>query len=213
MTGDGLLALSIQMLVGVCLAACCGLRAFLPPFVFGLAVRLGLDELVLGQPVELHSAFEWMSSTPALVVFGVAVLAEFSADKFPVVDHALDLVQTAVRPLAGMLVAAASLSDLDPLPAAVVGLLVGGSVATSVHVVKSQVRVVSTLGTGGLATPVVSLVEDAVALVGSILAVTAALIAAVLLLAALLVGLSLMRAARRRARDSGARLATGQAAR
>ena len=40
--------------------------------------------------IPLGARFEWLESTPALIVFGVAVLAEVLADKIPVVDHALE---------------------------------------------------------------------------------------------------------------------------
>ncbi len=178
---DSTLALLIQVLAGVSLAACCGLRAFLPLFVIGLAVRLGLVELVLEQPIQLNPSFGWLASTPALMIFGLAVVLEMAADKVPLVDHVLDVVETVLRPLSGMLVVTASLAGLDPLPAAVIGLIVGGSVAGSVHLAKSKIRLLSTLGTGGLASPILSLLEDFLALAGSVLAVFASVIAALLI--------------------------------
>ncbi len=181
MTEAPLVGLVVQVLAGVSLAASCGLRAFLPPFVVGLAVRLGATEVLLGRPLELNPAFAWLSSTPALVVFGVAVVVELVADKVPVVDHALDLVQTLVRPLAGMLVVAANLRDLPPLPAAVIGLVLGGTIAGGVHVAKAKIRLLSTLGTGGAASPVLSGIEDLLSLVGSVLAVLAAVLAALVI--------------------------------
>lgn len=195
------LAVTIQVLAGISLAACCGLRAFLPPFVLGLGVRLGLPELVLGGPVVLSDEFSWLASTPALVVFGAAVVAELLADKIPVVDHMLDLVQTLIRPLAGALVVAASLTALEPLPATVVGLVVGGSLAGGVHAAKSNLRFLSTAGTAGVATPVVSFAEDVVATAGSLLAVKAAIVAAsLLLLAGAVAGLLALRLRKSRAR-------------
>jgi hypothetical protein len=205
MNDAGVLAITIQVLAGISLAACCGLRAFLPPFVLGLGVRMGLAELVLGRPVVLHDEFEWLASTPALVVFGVAVVAELLADKIPVVDHLLDLVQTLVRPLAGALVVAASLTGLEPLPAAVIGLVVGGSLAGGVHAAKSNLRLFSTAGTAGAATPAISLAEDVAATAGSLLAVKAAVVAAtLLLLAGAAAGLLALRLSRGRARHRAA---------
>ena len=63
-----------QVAMGVGLAACAGLRAFLPLFVVGVAGRL--DVLPLSEP------FAWLASAPALTVFGAAVLTELLADKF-----------------------------------------------------------------------------------------------------------------------------------
>jgi hypothetical protein len=172
----------LQIAAGAALAACCGLRAFLPPLVVGLAARLGVGGVLLGPGFELQESFAWMASTPALIVFGSALVLEVLADKVPWIDHALDVVQTAVRPLAGGLVVAASLTELDPLPAAVIGLLLGGSIAGGVHVAKANTRLLSTTGTGGLASPVLSLVEDGLALAGTLASVLLGGLALVLLL-------------------------------
>lgn len=194
-----MLPLAFQVVAGLSLAACAGLRAFLPLFVVGLSARLGADEMLLGRALGLNDSFAWISSTPALVVFGVAVVAELSADKIPAVDHLLDLMQTWVRPIAGTLVMAASLESLDPLWASAVGIVLGGSVSAGVHVAKSQIRVASTLGTGGLASPPISFVEDILALVGSLLAVFATGLAIVVIVIGLVLTFLFARRFSRRA--------------
>ena len=173
--------LVVQVLAGISLAACAGLRAFLPLFVVGAATRLGLPQIVMGEAFQLNESFAWLGSTPALIVLGVAVIAEVLADKIPAVDNALDVVQTIVRPLAGALVMAASLDSLDPVWASVVGLVAGGSVAGGVHVTKAKVRLMSTFGTGGLASPFLSTAEDVAAGAGSLLAVVFTFAAAALI--------------------------------
>lgn len=188
-------ALILQLATGVGLAACCGLRAFLPPFAVGLAGRLGA--------LPLSSGFEWLESDAALVVFGAAVLVELLADKISFVDNALDALQTFVKPVAGAAVAAAALHDLTPLQATVLGLLVGGTVAGTVHLAKAKVRLVTSATTVGLGNPVVSLAEDAGVVVGSVLAIAVPL-AVVALLGALGVGLWLLY---RRSRGRTPRLA------
>jgi hypothetical protein len=180
MSADGSLALGLQVLAGLSLAACCGLRAFLPPFVIGLIARLGAAGLLPVEALPLADSLHWLSSTPALIVFGGATVFELLADKVPVVDHVLDLVQTIVRPLAGALVFAAALSDVSPLTGAIAGLLAGGTVAGGVHVLKAKIRLLSTLGTGGIASPIISTLEDLFALAGSFLAMVAAVLAAIL---------------------------------
>lgn len=197
MLGEGHLALMIQIAAGVCLAACCGLRAFVPPFVIGLAARTGVADMVLGQPLQLQPAFDWIGSTPALVIFGSAMIFELLADKIPAVDHVLDFVETGIRPVAGALVVAASMHELDPLPATVIGLILGGATAGTVHALKAKTRVLSTLATGGLATPLLSFAEDGIAIFGSVLAVTVAFVGLVALLMAVLAGIVLLRWFRR----------------
>jgi len=80
-----------------------------------------------------------------------------------------------VRPLAGAVLMAGSLgiaTDLPPWVGVVAGLVVAGGVHATKAVARPAVNV-STAGVGG---PVVSLVEDGVAFVTSVLAVLAPLL-------------------------------------
>lgn len=199
MSFQEILPIGVQVLAGIALAACAGLRAFLPLFVIGLGARLGLSEFLIGQVLELNPTFAWISSTPALIVLGAAVVAEVLADKIPAVDHFLDLIQTWVRPLAGALAMAASLESFDPLWASVAGLVVGGGIAGAVHVGKAQIRLLSTLGTGGIASPFISIVEDGLALFGSFAAIVATFLASLLILVGIVATVVLVQRFRRRA--------------
>lgn len=151
-------ALALQIAAGIGLASCAGMRAFLPLFAVGAAARAGWIELTQG--------FEWLASTPAAVVLGTAVIVEMLADKFPVVDHLLDMAGVVVRPAAGALVMASTLSETGPLPAAVLGLILGAPAAAGVQLTKAKARLVSSAATGGLANPVQSAVEDVASLSG-----------------------------------------------
>lgn len=172
-----LLALAVQVAMGLSLAACAGLRAFLPLLVVGVAGRL--DWLALSE------SFVWLESTPALLVFGVAVVAELAADKVPVVDHALDAAQTLVKPIAGTLLAASVLTELRPLEATVLALITGGAVSETVHLTKAKLRLLSTAVTAGVGNPVISVAEDVGAGVGSLAALVVPLWIAALALVAL----------------------------
>lgn len=157
---DAVPALIAQVVMGVGLAASAGLRAFLPLFVVGLAARFDV--------LPLSDGFAWMGGTPALVVFGVAVVVEVLADKVPVVDSFLDSVQVFVKPVAGTLLVASVVTDLDPLQTAVLGIVTGGTVAGGVQLAKAKTRVVSTLTTAGLANPAISVGEDVGSAVGTV---------------------------------------------
>lgn len=174
-----------QIASGIGLAACAGLRAFLPLLIVGLAGRLDW--------IPLTENFGWLESTPALIVFGVAVVIEILADKIPVVDHLLDSAQVFVKPIAGTILAASVLTDLTPLQAAVLGLITGGVVAETVHLTKAQLRFVSTATTAGVANPLVSAVEDFVALAGSLLAIVLPVLVAVLAIIGLVIAWRLLR--------------------
>jgi hypothetical protein len=62
--------LATQLAMGFALAATVGLRTFLPLLAAGLLARFGY--------VDLGDHFEWMARTPALIVFGSAVVFESS---------------------------------------------------------------------------------------------------------------------------------------
>lgn len=180
----------VHVTMGISLAACAGLRAFLPLFAVGLAGRLDW--------VTLSESFTWLESWPALVVFGAAVVAEILGDKFPVVDHFLDSFQTFVKPVAGALVMATVVEDWTPLYATVFWIVVGGSTAGVVHVTKAKLRLVSSATTAGLGNPVLSASEDVGALAGTVGSIAVPPLMVILLaVAALLAWLTLRRLRRR----------------
>ncbi|MBC8021918.1 MAG: DUF4126 domain-containing protein [Burkholderiales bacterium] len=173
-----------QLAMGFGLAATVGLRAFLPLFAAGMLARFGY--------VDLGKSFEWMSSVPALVVFGSAVVFEVLADKVPVLDHALHAVESFVKPVAGTLVAASLFTNLDPVFAVTLGLIGGGTIAGAVHMAKGTTRLASTAVTGGLGTPFLSLFDDVLAIGGIVLAVLAPIIAALIVLVLIVGGARLL---------------------
>ena len=188
-----ILAVGVQAAMGISLAACAGLRAFLPLFVVGAAGRMDV--------IPLTSHFNWLEGTPALVVLGVAVVTELLADKFPGVDNLLDGLQTLVKPIAGAVLMASVLTDLGPLQSAVLSLIVGGSVAGGVHAAKAKARLISSATTVGTANPILSFAEDVGAFVGSLTALIAPLLVALVLL----VGLAMVLLLYRRRRISAQR--------
>ncbi|HET9480310.1 MAG TPA: DUF4126 domain-containing protein [Candidatus Polarisedimenticolia bacterium] len=175
------IALAAQVAMGIGLAACTGLRAFLPPLILGAAARAGL--------VGLPDSLSWLASTPSLVALGSAVLIELLGDKIPIVDHLLDAAGTILRPAAGALVGAAPLLALAPQPSGdpsgasavwalgIAGAGIGAGVSGVVLLLKSAVRLASTGVSGALANPILSIGEDVVGTVGSVLAVLVPLVA------------------------------------
>lgn len=139
--------------LAIALSATAGLRAWLPLLLAGLAVRTGW--------LEVGPSFAFLAGTKALVVFAVATLIELAADKVPAVDHALDALGTPLKLLAGALLAAAAFGTVtDPLTSLALGVAVGTPTALVPHAAKSLLRLTSTTLTGGLANPLISLLED-----------------------------------------------------
>jgi uncharacterized membrane protein len=172
--------------LAIALAASAGLRAWLPLLLAGGLARAGV--------LDLGDSFSFLASNKALVLFGVATVIELVGDKVPAVDHALDVIGTPLRPAAGALLAASVLGTVsDPLTAMVLGTAVGAPTALVPHAAKAALRTVSTTLTGGLANPVLSLLEDALSLVTFVLAVLVPVLVVILTAITLFIALRLLR--------------------
>ena len=153
-----------SLALGIALAACAGLRAWLPLLLASLLARAGW--------LELGPSFRFLASNKALLLFAVATVIEIVGDKVPVVDHALDAIGTPLRPAAGALLAASVMGHVsDPLTALVLGTAVGAPAALVPHAAKTALRAASTTLTGGLANPILSLIEDGASFILFVLAV------------------------------------------
>ncbi len=165
----------IQILMGVSLGACSGLRACLPLLILGLMARFGY--------VPVNPAFALLTHTDTLVVLALASALEFLGDKIIVIDHFLDAIGTVARPVAGTILASATLTHVDTKTALLLGLMAGGTSALSVHAGKAVTRAKATVlaplhgGTGNVG---LSLLEDGVVVAGLWLAVHAPVLAFVL---------------------------------
>jgi hypothetical protein len=180
------LSLVLALVAGVAIAAAAGLRAFLPLFALGLAARFGV--------VELHESVRWLSQDHALWALGAATVLEIAGDKIPIVDHALDAVGVALKPIAAALGAYAALVHWPTPWAQIVALvLAGGTLA--LHLVKAKLRLGSSAVSLGTANPILSTVEDVV----SVAVLVAGLLVPLLGLALVVIGVVwLVRRARRR---------------
>jgi len=160
--------LLLALASGIVLAATCGLRAFLPLLALGLGARYG--------HVPITPSMHWLTGDLALIALGVATVVEITADKVPALDHLLDMLGMAVRPLAAVFGSYAVLAGWPHPWGPLVALALGG-LALGVQAVKAKTRLGSSVVTLGHANPVISLGEDALAAVGSVLAVLVPILA------------------------------------
>lgn len=157
-------------LTGAGLSAAAGLNAFIPLVIVGVFARFT-------DVIELPSELLWLQSWPAIIIGLVLLAAEIVLDKIPGVDTVNDLIQTAVRPLVGGVIFAASSSAAEfgdqtfwtdhPLVAGIVGAVV----AAAVHISKTASRPAVNASTGGTGAPLASFAEDAIAVGLSFLAI------------------------------------------
>lgn len=164
------------------LAASAGLNAYIPLLVVSLLAKFT-------NLIELSQPWDTLESWWVIGVLVVLSVVEFFADKVPAVNHVNDIIQTFVRPAAGAILFAASakvITDMSPVFAAVMGILVAGSV----HAVKSAaVRPAVTATTGGAGNVPVSILEDLSSTIFSIIAVVipALVVAVIIVIAAFVV--------------------------
>ena len=178
----------VQLMMGVGLAASAGFRAFLPMLAVGLLSRTGF--------LELNSSFEFFARTDVLIILAVATVLEFIGDKVPVVDNTLDVIGTAIRPIAGTLLASSVLLGLDPFLATLLGLVAGGATSLAVHSGKAVVRAGSTAAApvhAGIGNTLVSIVEDVASLVGVAISVVFPALAFLLAIGLVVVGIVLLK--------------------
>ncbi|WP_299037898.1 DUF4126 domain-containing protein [uncultured Pseudokineococcus sp.] len=174
----------MELLTGAGLASAAGLNAWLPLLVLGLVART-TDLLAL------PDGWAWLAESAVLVGLGALLLVETLADKVPGVDSVNDVLQTAVRPLAGGVAAGAGtgvaggapVTDLPSWLASVDWgtVVAGAALALAVHLLKAAGRAGVDAATLGIGAPVASVAEDAL----SLGLVASALLAPLLVLVAL----------------------------
>ena len=154
---------AISIGAGLGLAAACGFRVFIPLLIVSMASRVGL--------IDLSDGFAWISSTPALTCLAAATIAEVVAYYVPVVDNLLDSIATPAAVVAGIVVSAAVMVDIDPWLKWTLATVAGGGFAAAVQIPMVVTRGVSTGTTGGVANPAVTTGEVVAASMVSGLAV------------------------------------------
>ncbi len=145
------------------LSASAGLNAYIPLLVVALLGKF-TDLITLGTP------WDTLESWWVIGVLVVLSVVEFFADKIPAVNHINDIIQTVIRPVAGAVVFAAStqiVTEIHPILAVIMGLFVAGTV----HAAKSlAVRPAVTASTGGAGNIPVSIAEDIMSTIVSVVA-------------------------------------------
>jgi hypothetical protein len=153
------------------LSGAAGIRSALTMLIVSMAVSAGY----------LHPDphFAWVGSSWFMLLAFAATVVEFFADKVPALDHMLHAIHLALAPVVGAL-AAGSGDSGAPLLGIVLAMLGAGN-ALFVHSARAAVRVGSTATTAGLANPVISLVEDGIAVFFIVVAILLPGLAALLL--------------------------------
>ncbi|RPH72245.1 MAG: DUF4126 domain-containing protein [Myxococcaceae bacterium] len=185
---DGSGTLISSLLTGLGLAGAAGLNAYIP--LLGVALLGRMHVLTLSAP------FDVLMHPVTIAALVVLLALEVVVDKVPAADHVNDVVQTFVRPAAGALLFLGGSGAAGQVPPLVL-LLAGLVTAFGVHATKAAVRPAVNVSTLGVATPLVSLLEDLLSAITTVVAVLVPILVLLLLGGLLWVGLRFAR--RRRA--------------
>lgn len=190
--------LAITALVAaLSLSLASGLRAYLP--LLAVLVGHSIDPTVIQLSPPFQQFINRVGAPWVITVLAILVAGETLIDKIPIIDHVSDLFHTVVRPVAGAIVMVAianPISNTYPWAAAIIG----GGLALMVHTTKAAVRPAATLTTAGIANPFISVLEDVLVVIISVLAIAAPFIAIILIILLALVAVRLIIALFRRAR-------------
>lgn len=164
----------LSLSLGFGLAAAAGFRVFVPLLIMSAASYSGYMEPARG--------FEWLGSLPALIAFATATVVEIAGYYVPWVDNLLDSVSGPAAVVAGAVVTASALTDIDPFVKWTLAIIGGGGIAGLVKGGTTVARGASSVTTAGLANPIVATLELGTSFVLSFLAVVVPLLALALVI-------------------------------
>lgn len=164
----------ISIFLGIGLAAAVGFRIFLPFLLLSLAHRMGF--------MDLSSSFQWIGSTPALVLFTTATILEIFSYYIPWFDNLLDTITTPLAMICGSLVMASAMVEMEPWIKWTLAVIAGGGTAGLIKGTSAVSRAVSSTTTGGLGNFLVATAEAGGSFSLTILAIFLPIVAALLVL-------------------------------
>jgi hypothetical protein len=186
----------IALSMGLGLAAASGFRVFLPPFLLSIAVRADAVDVNL-----MDTPFEYFDSNVAVILLGVATVAEFAAYYVPWVDNLLDSIASPAAVVAGTGMTALVLEgNTDPVIQWSLAIIAGGGVTAIVQGATVVTRGISTTLTAGFANPIVSTGENLASVILAIIAMVLPILAAVIV--AVLIGVIVLKASQKVAPSS-----------
>jgi len=151
-------AVLMGILMGISLSAASGFRVFLPPFLLSIVAKF---ELLWFMDLNLAGTqFEFFTSTLAIVILGIATIAEFVGYYVTWIDSALDTIATPASILAGIAMTAIVLEGADIIIQWVIAVIAGGGVSATIQSATVATRGLSSTFTFGLGNSVVATGEN-----------------------------------------------------
>jgi hypothetical protein len=164
----------LAALMGISLAAASGFRVFLPPFLLSLAIRADFVEVDL-----VGTSFEFFETNPAIIILGVASIAEFAAFYVPWVDSLLDTIASPAAIIAGISMTAIVMEGSDPAVQWAIAIIAGGGASATIQGATVTTRGLSSTFTLGYANSLVATSENVASVALTIVALLAPLVAGI----------------------------------
>ena len=183
----------LSLATGLGLSTAAGFNAYVPLLITGILART-TDLITLDAP------FDRLEDPVVLGVIAAIGVIDFIGDKIPAVDHVLHAIGLVVAPVAGAVLALGVTPDTGVVPA--VALIMGAVAAEGTQGARATVRPLSTVTTGGIGNPLISLGEDGLSATLSFAAILVPLVAVVLVVGIFVLVIWAVRRARRRRRSS-----------
>lgn len=181
----------LSIATGLALSTAAGFNAYVPLLVTGFLSRA--TDLI-----SLEAPFDRLEEPVVLAAIATVGLVDFVGDKVPAIDHVLHAIGLVVAPAAGAFLALGVASDSGIVPAVVVS---GAVAAGATQGARATVRPLSTVTTGGMANPVLSLGEDGVSATLSFTAIVVPIVALVLAVVVVVLSVVAIRRFRRAVRS------------
>ncbi|MCE5313228.1 MAG: DUF4126 domain-containing protein [Nitrospiraceae bacterium] len=163
----------ISICLGIGLAAATGFRVFIPLLALSIASIAGY--------LPLSDNFQWIATYPALTAFATAAAIEIGAYYIPWLDHLMDTIAAPAALIAGAVVMASNITEVNPLLKWTLAIIAGSGTAAIFHGATSLLRGASTATTGGVGNPLVATAELGISSILSLLAILVPVLAAVII--------------------------------
>ncbi|WP_350345154.1 DUF4126 domain-containing protein [Proteinivorax tanatarense] len=168
----------LNLLVGIGLSTAAGLRVFTPFLTISIASYYG----VIVPPESL----EWLATNQAVIVLSVATISELIAYEVPWFNNLLNLISIPFATIAGIIITASFLTDASPLQQWSLSIIAGGGTALTADLFSNTAHVALTATSGGTANPIFSLIESALTIAISVVAIIAITVPVALILVPIL---------------------------
>jgi len=147
----------LGFMIGIGLSAACGFRIFVP--------LLGVSIASMSDYLTLTPSFAWLGTWPAFSAFATATVLEIGAYYVPWLDNLLDTLATPAAVVAGTIVTASLVGNMNPFLKWSLAIIAGGGTAGVIQTGTALLRGASSATTGGSGNFLVATLEA----IGSIL--------------------------------------------